>query len=116
MIKDFTTFVNENLSPKFLDWSDVEISTGDEEAVSDVVRDTLGTDVLKMIPEESDLFQELSQISSTVEDPEKVLELDDHDLTLFEGPFNFLRWDRIGTDKEPIETVYIVKSEDVDKI
>jgi hypothetical protein len=47
---------------------------------------------------------------------EKVLENTSNELTKFSVPFEFLKWDVIGSDKLPIESSFIMKKVDTKKL
>ena len=57
----------------------------------------------------------MSQYCSS-EKGEKVLENTGNVLTKFDKPFEFLKWEKLGASEEPIETCFIVRTEDEKKI
>lgn len=89
--------------------------TNDEKEVEDIVHQELLTDDTEFIEKENPLFKKMEQIAST-SDGEKILELNEHLVTKFDTPFEFIRWDRLGSDKKPLETCFIVKKADKSKI
>lgn len=92
-------------------WEDVFV-TRDEKQVEDIIHQEMLTEDFDLIDETNDKFKKLSQSVST-ETGEKILELNDHVLTKFEIPFEFIKWDRLGTDGKPIETVFVIKNKQV---
>ena len=96
-------------------WKEELFNNSGEKEVADIAEETLLTKDLILISQDEDSFKKLTQIIST-QDGEKVLEIKEHLLTLYFTPIEFLRWDRIGADGKPIETQYIVKKVEENKI
>jgi hypothetical protein len=117
-IKQFDIWLNESNEPLDLKvpWTEMKFSTTGEKEVADVAEETLLTKNLFVIEEKSEMFKKLSQIVSTTEG-EPVLEVNGHTLTLIDTPFEFIKWDKLGaTPSEIIESCFIVKGEDINKI
>lgn len=114
-IKKFNNWLNEAMAPR-LTWEDMEFPTHGEKEVADVAEETLLTKNLFVVCEGEDAFKKLTQMSTT-NDSEPVLETNGHDLILFTTPFEYIQWNKLGsTQSEIIETCFIVKSEDFNKI
>ena len=115
-IKQFDYWLNESSNQPKLPWTDMEFSTLGEKEVADVTEETLLTKNLFVIEESTEMFNKLAQMSSTSEG-EPVLNTNGHDLILFSTPFEFIKWNKLGTaPSEVIETSFIVKGEDINKI
>ena len=69
--------------------------TRDEKQVEDIIHQEMLTEDFDLIDETNDKFKKLSQSVST-ETGEKILALNDHVLTKFEIPFEFIKWDIIS--------------------
>lgn len=114
-IKKFDKWLNEAMTPQ-LSWEDMEFATHGEKEVADVAEETLLTKHMFVICEGEDAYKKLLQISSSGEG-EPVLETNGHDLILFSTPFEFIQWNKLGSaPSEIIETCFIVKGEDFNKI
>jgi hypothetical protein len=96
-------------------WKEMEFETKGEKEVYDIVEQEMLTTDLVTVQEGDDEYGKLSQMASTSKG-EKVLQVVDHELTKFDTPFEFIKWDRLGSDKQPIETCFIVKISDAEKL
>jgi hypothetical protein len=97
------------------DWRDILFTTQDEKEVADIAEEELLTKELVVFNEGEDSFNKLEQMAST-DKGEKVLENTSNELTKFSVPFEFLKWDVIGSDKLPIESSFIMKKVDTKKL
>lgn len=115
MIKNFREFLLEGEEKDTVLWKELSFETTSEKAVCDVAEETLLTKDLAVIYDGSKPFTKLSQVISTGEG-EKVLEVTGQKLYLYSTPFEFLKWEVIGSSSEPIETMFIVKEIDYKRI
>lgn len=109
-LKAFDLWLSESTS-----WADEKFATYSEKEVADVAEQELLTKELVIIEEGEPLHDKFIQLSST-DQGENVLEVHGNELTMFSTPVNFLKWNRLGSDNKPIETRFIVKSIDTDRI
>jgi hypothetical protein len=109
MIKNF-----ENWLAEAYNWINQKFESSDSK-VKDLVEETFLTNDLVIIEEDEGDFTKLTQMMSS-EKGEEILNTTDDRLTLFTSPFEFINWETIGSDDEPIESVFIVKKEDLDKL
>jgi len=105
-IKNFEKFINE-----MMNWEEDLFTSHGEREVADIAEEELLTKNLVIIEEDDELFNKLVQVISTAEG-EKVLEIDEHDLTKYSEPTEFIKWELLGSDSKPIETKFIIKTED----
>jgi hypothetical protein len=108
--KSFKSFISESES-----WKDMDFSTKGEKEVFDVVEGELLTSELLVVEEGDDAYGQLTQLTSSNKGV-KVLQVVDHELTKYETPFEFIKWDRLGSDKLPIESCYVIKINDAGKL
>lgn len=114
-LHDFNNWLNEANTPK-VSWSDMAFATTGEKEVADIAEETLLTKQLFVICESDDSYVKLTQTASSSEG-EPVLETNGHDLILFTTPFEFIKWNKLGSaPSEIIESCFIVKGEDLNKI
>lgn len=109
MIKNF-----ENWLLEAYNWANQKFESSNEE-VKDIVEETFLTNDLIIIEENEGDFTKLTQMMSS-EKGEEILNTSENRLTLFTSPFEFINWETIGSDDDPIESVFIIKKEDLDKL
>ena len=116
MIKNFRDFLLESeVGKDTILWKEMNFETASEKAVCDVAEETLLTKDLVVIYEGTSAFTKLEQIISTGEG-EKVLEVTGQKLFLYDTPFEFLKWDVIGSSSDVIESAFIVSEIDFKKL
>jgi len=116
MIKNFRDFLLESeVGKDAILWKEMSFETSSEKAVCDVAEETLLTKDLVVIHEGTSAFTKLEQIISTGEG-EKVLEVTGQQLFLYDTPFEFLKWDVMGSGSDVIESVFILSEIDFKKL
>lgn len=105
-IRKFSDFLNEKI-----EWAHYRFNTQGEREVADVAEETLQSTQLCVIEPGDKGFEKLEQTFDACE-PEMVLETDRHNLSFCKEPIEFLKWERLGSDGEPIEHCFIVKAAD----
>jgi hypothetical protein len=116
MIKDFRSFLLETeVTKDAILWKEIDFRSSSEKAVCDVAEETLLTKDLVVIYEGTSAFTKLTQIAST-DEGEKVLEITGQKLYLYDTPFEFLKWEVIGSSSEPIETTFILSEINFSKL
>lgn len=104
----FKMFLNENNGTH---WKEMDFISSGEKSVHDVAVETLLTEDLIVICEDDDNFGKFEQLVSTSQKGEKVLEVTGHSLELYSDPFEFLKWEFLGSSKEVIDTCFIAPVE-----
>ena len=110
MIKNFENWLSEAYN-----WINQKFDSLDDKKVKDLVEETLLTNDLVIIEESEGDFTKLTQMMSS-EKGDEILNTNENRLTLFSSPFEFINWETIGSDDDPIESVFIIKKEDIDKL
>jgi hypothetical protein len=114
-IKSFNEFLNESVDPCLIPWNEVGLTDNPSMEVADVVEETLLTKNLLVVEEECEIYHSLLQLKDT-EKGEIILQVPSNEVTLFNIPFEFIKWDILGTDSKPINSWFIIKTEDLQKI
>ena len=113
-ILKFKEFLNEGVNRS--DLRDLPPEGDREKTVYDLAEETLLTKDIIIICEDDDDFEKLKQIIS-VQEKELILQITGNVLYHLKTPFEFLQWDIIGSSTdEIIETCFMIKEEDQDKI
>ena len=109
-IQKFNEWINESIY-----WEDYEFQSKSEMEVADIIEEALLTKEIVIIEEHENAFIKLEQQTSS-EEGEIILEVTEQRVTQYETPFDVMKWERLGTNEEAIETYFIVKSEDYKRI
>jgi len=113
MIKNFSDFLLE--SENHVLWKEIDFQSNEEKAVADVAEESLLTPNLVVVYEGTSAYTKLAQIASS-EKGEPVLEITANKLIMYTVPFDFLKWETLGTSSEPIETCYVVSEINLKKV
>lgn len=113
-IKNFNQFLNESVDPCLIPWNEVAFDKRSIE-VADIVEETLLTKNLLLVEEECTTYDSLLQMADT-EKGEPVLEIQSNEVLLYSIPFEFIKWVILGADNKAINSWFIIKTEDLQKI
>ena len=115
-IKDFMSFLLESeISKDIILWKEASFNSSSEKKVRDIAEESLLTKDLVLVYEGTSAFIKLFQIAST-EECEKLLEITGQKLCLFETPFEFIKWEIVGSSSETIETTFILSEINFSKL
>lgn len=109
MIKCFNEWLSEAYN-----WVNQKFENSSSD-VKEAVEDRMLSNNLIVIEENEDDYVKLQQMMSS-EKGEEILNTSDDRLTAFNTPIEFVYWETIGSDDEAIESVFIIKKEDLEKL